>query len=90
MCLRNHYEGSPIECVISLEENRNGSHREIQETFRLHFQNFFVRLPDLPVEEFSDYLADFLQLHVAKAASCMRIVTDCEVRDALKQLATTS
>ena len=36
--------------------------------------------------EFRSYLADFPRFGVAEAASCEGVVTECEVRDALKQV----
>ena len=46
----------------------------------------FARCPDLPIREFRSYLADFPRLGAAEAASCEGVVTECEVRDALKQV----
>ena len=51
-----------------------------------HFRDRFVRCPDLPLQEFHSYLADFLRLMAAEAASCEGVVTECEVRDALQQI----
>ena len=62
------------------------SSREIRDAFRAHFRDRFARCPDLPIREFRSYLADFPRLRVAKAASCEGVVTECEVRDALKQV----
>ena len=62
------------------------SSREIRDAFRAHFRDRFARCPDLPIREFRSYLADFPHLRVAKAASCEGVVTECEVRDALKQV----
>ena len=44
-----------------------------------------LRLANRP-REFRSYLADFPHLGVAEAASCEGVVTECEVRDALKQV----
>ena len=63
-----------------------GSNREMCEAFRAHFHDRFARCPDLPVLEFSSYLADFLHLGEAEAASCEGVVTEFRVRDALKQV----
>ena len=41
---------------------------------------------DLPLQEFRSYLADFPRLETAEAASCEGVITECEVRDALKQV----
>ena len=51
-----------------------------------HFRDRFACCPDLPVQEFRSYSADFLCLQEAEAASCEGLVTECEVRDALKQV----
>ena len=53
---------------------------------RAHFRDRFARCTDLPLREFRSYLADFPRLGVAEAASCKGVVTQCEVRDALKQV----
>ena len=62
------------------------SSREMRDAFRAHFRDRFVCCPDLPIREFRSYLADFARLGVAEAASCEGVVTECEVRDALKQV----
>ena len=62
------------------------SGREMRDTFRAHFRDRFARFPDLPLQEFHSYLADFPNLGVAEAASCEGMVTECKVRDALKQV----
>ena len=62
------------------------SSREIRESFRTHFQGCFARCPDLQVQEFCNYLADFPRLGEAEAASCEGMVTECEVHNALKQV----
>ena len=62
------------------------SAREIRDAFRAHFRDRFARCTDLPLREFRSYLADFPRLGVAEAASCEGVVTECKVRDALKQV----
>ena len=62
------------------------SSREIRDAFRAHFRGRFARCTDLPIREFRSYLADFPRLGAAEAASCEGVVTECEVRDALKQV----
>ena len=52
----------------------------------MHFRDRFARCPDLPLQEFRSYLTDFPRLGAAEAASCEGVVTECEVRDALKQV----
>ena len=58
----------------------------MRNAFRAHFRDHFARCPDLPIREFRSYLADFPRLGVAEAACCEGVVTECEVRDALKQV----
>ena len=58
----------------------------IRDAFQAHFRDRFARCTDLPLREFRSYLADFPRLGVAEAASCEGVVTECEVRDALKQV----
>ena len=62
------------------------SNREMRDAFRAHFRDRFARCLDLPIREFRSYLADFPRLGAAEAASCEGVVTECEVRDALKQV----
>ena len=62
------------------------SGREIRDAFRTHFWACFARCTDLPLREFRSYLADFPRFGVAEAVSCEGVVTECEVRDALKQV----
>ena len=59
---------------------------EMRDAFRAHFRDRFVCRPDLPLQEFRSYLADFPRFGAAEAASCESVVTECEVRDALKQV----
>ena len=60
------------------------SSHEIHDAFRAHFRDRFARCTDLSLREFRSYLADFLG--VSEAASCEGVITECEVRDALKQI----
>ena len=62
------------------------SSREMRDAFRAHFRDRFACCPDLPIREFRSYLADFARLGAAEAAGCECVVTECEVRDALKQV----
>ena len=59
---------------------------EMHGAFRSHFHDRYVRPPDLPVQEFHSYLADFPFLEEVEAASCKGLVTECEVHEALKQV----
>ena len=54
-------------------------------TFWAHFRDHFARCPDLPVQEFHSYLADFPCFQEAEVASYESLVTECEIRDALMQ-----
>ena len=62
------------------------SSREIRDAFQAHFRNRFAPCTDLPLWEFRSYLADFSHLGMAEAVSCEGVITECEVRDALKQV----
>ena len=52
----------------------------------MHFRDRFAHCPYLPVHEFPSYLADFPRFREAEAASCEGLVTECEFRDALRQV----
>ena len=75
---------------IDSVESPNGrvlrSTREIRDAFRVHFRDRFARCSDLPLQEFRSYLADFSRLEVAEASSCEDVITECKVRNALKQV----
>ena len=75
-----------IESVKSLDEHVLWSNRDIREAFRVHFRDRFDRLPDLLIQEFRSYLADFPRLQEAEVAGFEGLVTECEVRDALRQV----
>ena len=62
------------------------SNREMRDAFQAHFRDHFARCPDLPLQEFRSYLANFPRLGAAEATSCEGVVTECEVRDAFKQV----
>ena len=62
------------------------SSREIRDAFRAHIRDRFARCTDLLLRKFRGYLADYPHLGVAEAASCEDVITECEVRDALKQV----
>ena len=78
------HENTYISQVKSSDGRSLESSREILEEFRSHFKARFARLPDLPVEQFNEYLADFPRL--TDAAKCEGMVTEEEVREALKQV----
>ena len=75
-----------IECVNAPDRHVLRASYEILEAFRAHIQDRFARCPDLQVQEFHNYLADFPHLGEAEAASCEGVVTECEVHSALKQV----
>ena len=60
--------------------------REIRNAFRAHFRDRLARCPDPPLQGFRSNLADFPCLEAAEAASCEGVITECKVRDALKQV----
>ena len=60
------------------------SNCEMRGAFQAHFRDRFARCPDLPVQEFLCYLADFPCLGEAGVDSCEGLVTECEVGYALK------
>ena len=72
-----------IKCVNTPDGCVLRSSRAIREAFRAHFRDRFALCPELQVQEFRNYLADFPK---AEAASCEGVVTECEVRSALKQV----
>ena len=75
--------------VWAPQKSRNGLYyrdREICDAFRAHFRDRFGRCPDLPLQEFRSYLADFPRLGTAEAACCEDVITEYEVGDALKQV----
>ena len=75
-----------IDCVKSPDWRVLRSNREIRDAFRVHFHDRFARCPDLLLQEFRSYLADFPRLGAAEAASCEGVITECEVCDTLKQV----
>ena len=79
------FPGQYVDSVKSPDGRVLRSNLEIRDTFGVHFHDHFARHPDLPLQEFRSYLADFLRLEAAEAAGCEGVVTECEVRDALKQ-----
>ena len=75
-----------IDSVKSLDGRVLRANREIRDAFRVHFRDRFACCTDLPLQEFCSYLAEFPRLGAAEAASCESVVTECKVRDALKQV----
>ena len=53
------------------------TNHEIRDAVRAHFRDRFARCPDLSLQEFRSYLADFSRLGVAEAASCEGVITEC-------------
>ena len=62
------------------------SNREVRNAFRADFRDRLARCPDLALQEFRSYYADFPRLREAEAASCEGLVTECKVGDTLKQV----
>ena len=75
-----------IDSVKNPDERLLQSSRKMRVAFWVHFRDHFARCADLLFREFCSYLADFPCLGVAEAASCEGVVTECEVRDALKKV----
>ena len=80
------FSGWYIDSVKSSDGCVLRSNLEIRDAFRAHFRDRFARCPDLPLQEFRRYLANFPHLGVAEAASCEGVITEYEVRDALKRV----
>ena len=59
---------SPDACVLR-------SNHEMRDAFQAHFRDRFARCPDLPLQEFRRYLANFPRLEAAEAASCEDVIT---------------
>ena len=52
----------------------------------MHFRDRFARLLDLPLQKFCSYLSYLPRLREVEVTACERLVTECEVQDALKQV----
>ena len=68
-----------IDSVKSPDGRVLQSNREIRDAFRAHVRDRFARCPDLPLQEVRS-------LGASEAVSCEGVITECEVRDALKQI----
>ena len=75
-----------IESINNPDRRVLRSSREIREAFRVHFRDRFACYPELQVQEFHNYLADFPHLGEAEVGSCEGVVMECKVRSALKQV----
>ena len=64
------------ESVKSPDGRVLGSNRKMRDAFRTYFRDHFVCCPDLQVQEFRSYLADFPRLREAEATSCEGLVTE--------------
>ena len=62
------------------------SNREMHDAFRVPICDRFASYPDLSLQEFRSYLADFLRLGEAEAASYRDVITECKVHDELNQV----
>ena len=80
------FPGRCIDSVKSPARRVLRSKREMRDAFRAHIRDRFARYPDLPLQEFQSYLADFPCFCFPEADACESVVTECEVRDALKQI----
>ena len=80
------FPGRYIDSVKSPDGRVLQSNREIRDAFRAHFRDRFARCPVLLLREFRSYLADFPLLGAIEVASCVGVITECEVRGALKQV----
>ena len=58
-----------IDSVKSSDGRVLRSNRKIHDAFRAHFCDCFARCPDLPLQEFRSYLADFPRYRAAETAS---------------------
>ena len=65
-------------CILRLNH-------KMRKAFQAHFQDHFACYPDLPVQQFHSYLANFLHLWEAEAVSRNGVITECEVHDVLKK-----
>ena len=74
-----------IEIVKSPNGHMLHSNQEICWAFRAHFHDRFAHCPDLPVQDFRSYLADFHHFQ-SEAASCRGLVTECQVCNELNQV----
>ena len=74
------------EFVKSLVGYALRSNHEICGAFRVHFCDRLARFPDLSVQEFRSCLANFPCFGEAEAVSCEGLVTECEIRNTLKQI----
>ena len=62
------------------------SNHEMCDAFWAHFRDRFAHCPDLPLQEFHNYLANFPCLGAAELTSCKGLITECKVHDVLKQV----
>ena len=62
------------------------SNRKMCEAFRVHFHDHFACCLDFAVHEFRSNLPDSPRLWEAEAASCEGVITECKVRNTLKQV----
>ena len=61
-----------IDSVKSSDGRGLRSNRKIHDAFRAHIRDCFARCPDLPLQEFRSYLADFPRHRAAEASSPCR------------------
>ena len=70
------FPGRYIDSVKSADGCVWRSNREICDAFRAHFRDRFARCPDLPLQEFRSYLADFPRFGAAEATGCEGVITE--------------
>ena len=63
-----------IEFVKSPDRHVLRSNRKMREAFRVQYRDSFACCPDLLVQEFRSYLADFPHFREAEVASCDGLV----------------
>ena len=84
ICVRKSWESSLVGTSNALTPLRSACWDRAVRFVRLSRHTFEIAL--LAVQEFRNYLVDFPRLGEAEAASYEGIVTECEVRSALKQV----
>ena len=74
-----------IDSIKSPDGHVLRSNCKMRDAVWAHFHVRFARCPDLPLQVFCSYLADFPRLGAAKEASCEGVVTGYEVCEAVKK-----
>ena len=74
------FPGRYIDSVKFPDGHVQRSNHERRDTFRAHFRDRFALCPDLPLQDFRSNLG------AGEAAGCKGVVSECEVRNASKQV----